>query len=57
MAPTVDRLNQRLPSHAPLRLPRPEEGGFSGDDALADPALTLTREQLDCLLDAAQGVR
>ena len=53
---TVDRLNQRLPSHAQLRLPRPEDGGFSGDDALADPALTLTREQLDCLLDAAQGV-
>ena len=54
---TVDRLNQRLPSHAQLRLPRPEDGGFSGDDALAEPALTLTREQLDCLLDAAQGVR
>ncbi|QNJ18437.1 hypothetical protein SynA1825c_00094 [Synechococcus sp. A18-25c] len=54
---TVDRLNQRLPSHAQLRLPRPETGGLPGDDAFADPALTLTREQLDCLLDAAQGVR
>ena len=54
---TIDRLNQRLPSHAQLRLPRPEERGLSGDDALADPGLILTREQLDCLLDAAQVAR
>ena len=53
----IARLNQRLPSHAQLRLPRPEECGLPIGDALADPALTLTREQLDCLLDAAQVVR
>ena len=54
---TMNLLNQRLPSRAQLRLPNPEEYGLPGDDALSDPALTLTWEQLDCLLDAAQVVR
>ena len=54
---TIDQLNQRLPFHAQLCLSRPEEGGLPGDDPLAHPALTLTKEQLDCLLDAAQAVR
>ena len=54
---TMDRLNQRLPSHAQLSLPRPEERCLPGDDALIESALTLTREQLDCLLDAAQMIR
>ena len=46
---SIDRLNQRLPSHAQLRLPRAEHSGASPVDDLA----TLTREQLDCVLDAA----
>ena len=53
---TIDQLNQRLPSHAQLCFPRPEERGLPGGDGLADPAFTLTREQLDCLLDAARAV-
>jgi hypothetical protein len=53
----IDQLNQRLPSSAQLCLPRPEERRLPSSDAAADSALTLTREQLDCLLDAAQVVQ
>ena len=51
---TIDLLNQRLPSHAQLRLPVAEEHGLPVDTLPAESVLTLTREQLDCLLDAAQ---
>ena len=51
---TIDLLNQRLPSHAQLCLPVAEEHGLPVDTLPADSVLTLTREQLDCLLDAAQ---
>ena len=51
---SIDLLNQRLPSHAQLRLPVAEEHGLPVDTLPADSVLTLTREQLDCLLDAAQ---
>lgn len=52
----IAQLNQRLPSQAQLSLPSPEDGDPpSSNEASGDPAVRLTREQLECVLDAAQG--
>jgi len=54
---SIERLNQRLPSHAQLSLPSAEDHAFPTDDQLTDSTLTLTLEQLGCVLDATQAVR
>ena len=54
---SIDQLNLRLPSHAQLSLPSVGDHLSPSGDELTDSSLTLTREQLDCLLDAAQVVQ
>jgi len=53
----IDQLNQRLPSHAQLRLPSADGVVQRSSAEAGDTSMTLTREQLHCFLDAAQVVR